>query len=159
MRRQDREIKDPAVIEDILKRAKIVHLGLCDDGAPYVVPMHYGYLLEAGKLTLYVHGANEGRKYDVLAKNNRVCAEIDTDAVTLGEGDVACVYGSTFSSVIAFGTAKVLTDIEEKRTGLKVFMKTQTGRDFEMPDAAVSRVNVIRIDVDEFTCKAKYDAK
>lgn len=30
--------------------------------------MNYGYTLEDGKLTFYLHGANEGYKYEVTAK-------------------------------------------------------------------------------------------
>ena len=160
MRRKDREITDPAVIREILAKARVMHLGMSDGGVPYVVPMHYGFTLEDGRLTLYAHGAREGRKYDVLAKNNRVCVEIDTDEELVpGTDGTACAWGAKFASVIAFGTARVLEDIEEKRTGLKVLMKTQTGRDYEMPDASVARVNVLRVDIDEYSCKAKYDGR
>ena len=68
MRRREREITDEAAIRDILDKAGVLHLGLSDDGQPYVVPMNYGYRLEKGKLTLYLHGAREGYKYEVLAK-------------------------------------------------------------------------------------------
>ncbi len=75
-----------------------------------------------------------------------------------GSDGTACSWGAAYASVIAFGAAKVLEDVDEKSIGLNVLMKTQTGREYELPDAAVARINVIRIDVDEFTCKAKYDA-
>jgi nitroimidazol reductase NimA-like FMN-containing flavoprotein (pyridoxamine 5'-phosphate oxidase superfamily) len=43
MRRKEREIKDVAAIEDILKRAFVCRLGLCEDNQPYVVPLCHGY--------------------------------------------------------------------------------------------------------------------
>ena len=55
MRRADRELRDPGQIRALLERAGIVHLGLTDGTQPYVVPMHYGYRLEDGRLTLYLH--------------------------------------------------------------------------------------------------------
>ncbi len=160
MRRKDREITDPIVIEAVLRKARVMHLGLSDEGAPYVVPMHYGYTFEDGKLKIFAHGAKEGRKYDILAKNNRVCVEIDTDEELVPSTDgTACAWGAKFASIIAFGTARVLEDIDEKREGLLTLMKTQTGQDYEMPDASVARVNVLRIDVETYSCKAKYDGR
>ena len=41
-----------------------MHLGLFDEGYPYVVPLHYGYIFDGGKLVFYVHCANEGHKLE-----------------------------------------------------------------------------------------------
>ena len=62
MTRRERQITDLQEIRGILDRAKIVHIGMVDGGRPYVVPMNYGYTMEDGQLTLYLHGANRGRK-------------------------------------------------------------------------------------------------
>jgi len=35
MRRKDKQINDIAAIEDILSRATVCRLGLCDGGRPY----------------------------------------------------------------------------------------------------------------------------
>ena len=64
MRRKDREITDIHKIEKILSSAKYLHLGVLDDEYPYVVPLHYGYQINGGKLTFYVHSAKEGHKLD-----------------------------------------------------------------------------------------------
>lgn len=47
MRRKDREITDFGKIEKIISLAGYMHLGLFDEGYPYVVPLHYGYIFEA----------------------------------------------------------------------------------------------------------------
>ena len=44
MRRKDREVTDIGEIENIIEKAKIVHVGMVDGNAPYVVPMQYGYV-------------------------------------------------------------------------------------------------------------------
>lgn len=44
MRRKDREITDFGKIEKIISLAGYMHLGLFDEGYPYVVPLHYGYI-------------------------------------------------------------------------------------------------------------------
>ncbi len=152
MTRREREVTDINEIVKILDKAKIAHIGLVDDGMPYVVPMNYGYTLIDGKLTLYLHGATEGRKIDIIRKKPDVFAEIDCD-IEAFEGDIACRYGITYSSIMAEGTAHILDDIDEKREGLKALMKTQTGKDFEFTDKMVNVVSVIRIDVKEFTAK------
>ena len=45
MTRREFEVTDPEVIRDILDSSSYLHLGLVDEGMPYVVPMNYGYTL------------------------------------------------------------------------------------------------------------------
>ena len=59
--RREREVTDINEILSILDKAKVLHLGLVDGDEPYVVPMNYGYVMEDGKLTVYLHGAKVGR--------------------------------------------------------------------------------------------------
>ena len=59
MRKREREITDLSEIRSILEQCKILHLGLSDEGQPYVVPLNYGCLMEGEKLTFYLHGATE----------------------------------------------------------------------------------------------------
>ena len=58
-----------------------------------------------------------------------------------------------YSSVMGQGKAVILEDEEEKKHGMSVLMKTQTGKDFSFTDKLVSIVSVIRIDVSEYTAK------
>ena len=155
MRRTDREITDPDEIGGILERAQVVHLGMVDDGRPYVVPLHYGCEWEDGHLTLWCHGAREGRKLDVIRANPAVFVEIDCDAELVGGGDVACRYGSYYASVMGDGTARVVEDVEEKVHGLQCLMQTQTGRVFEISQQMAAAVAVLRIDVAHVTAKAR----
>ena len=55
MTRRELEITDIEEIRGILDRAQVLHLGLVDDGFPYIVPMNYGYEMEDGKLTVLAH--------------------------------------------------------------------------------------------------------
>ena len=61
MRRREQEVTEQKEIIHILDTAKVLHLGLVDQGKPYIVPMNYGYAFEEDKLVFYVHGALEGR--------------------------------------------------------------------------------------------------
>lgn len=152
--RREREVTDPAEILGILNRGKIVHVGMVDKGAPYVVPMNYGYTMEEGKLTLYLHGATSGRKLDIIREDPRVFVEIDTDIVPF-EGPAACQHGTCYSSIMGNGTAELVEDIEGKKAGLTIFMKSQTGKDFEFTDKMVLGVTVIKIHVSDYTAKRR----
>lgn len=152
MTRREREITDINEIIKILDKAKVLHLGLVDGDEPYVVPMNYGYKMENGKLTIYLHGAPRGRKIDLMRKNPKVFFEMECD-ITPFEGDIACRYGITYSSVMGRGKAELIEDIEEKKEGLSTLMKTQTGKDFEFEEKMTKIVSVIKIDVSEYTAK------
>lgn len=155
MRRKDREITDLAEIDAILKRARVLHLGLADGNVPYVVPMHYGYTLRDGVLTFYLHSAKEGRKLDVIRANPNAFVEIDADEALISGGETACRYGASFSSVMASGRAVIVEDAAEKVRALDVLMRTQTGRAFPITEEMASAVAVIRVDVDTFTAKQR----
>ena len=154
MRNKKREITDMKVIEELLKNARILRLGMVDGNKPYVVPLHYGYTLEDGKLTFFMHGATEGRKIDVLKANDNVFVEIDMDEELI-PSDVACDYAAYFLSLMAEGKATLVEDLDEKIRGLKVLMKTQTGRDFDIPEPMAKGTAVIKVDVAEFSAKGR----
>lgn len=155
MRRKDRELIDPAAIEDILKRALVLRLGLVDGGLPYVVPMHYGYTLDDGRLTFFLHSAKEGRKLDVIRANPNVFVELDTDVIPISGGETACRYGSAFSSVMGAGRAVIVEDAAEKARALEILMRTQTGRFFPITEQMAEGVAVIRVDIGEYSAKQR----
>ena len=152
MTKRELQVTDPQQIQAILDTAKVLHLGLCVDNEPYVVPMNYGYIMEGGKLVLYLHCATQGKKLDMIRANPRVFFELDCDRMPF-EGDKPCQYGLVYSSVMGRGTARILEDTEEKIQAMTLLMKTQTGKDFDFTDRLVSIVSVIRIDVAEYTAK------
>ena len=150
--KREREVTDRSEIMDILDRSKVVHLAMVDGDEPYVVPMNYGYEMNGDKLTIWLHGAPQGRKIDLMKQNPKVFFEMDCD-ITPFEGDVACRYGITYSSIMGRGTATIVEDPEERKHGLVVLMQTQTDKDFTFDDKIIKVVSVIRIDVAEYTAK------
>lgn len=77
MRRKDREIKEFDGIIDVLSRCEVLHLALISDGKPYAVPVNYGFVVRESdgqkKLSIYIHGAGEGKKLDAIKANPRLC--------------------------------------------------------------------------------------
>ena len=157
MRRRDREITDISHIESILNEGQYLHLGLSDGDMPYVIPMNYGVTKneENGRYTIYLHGAHEGKKLDIIRKNPNCCFTIERNVVPF-EGRLACQYGTTYESVIGFGKVSIVDNPSEKAEALLALMKTQTGRtDFQFDERMVSIVTVMKINVEELTAKER----
>ena len=150
--KRERQVTDPEQILHILDTAKVLNLGLCQNDEPYVVPMNYGYTMEEGKLTLYLHSAVKGKKLDMVQANPKVFFSMDCDRMPF-EGRVPCQYGLVYSSIMGRGRATLVEDVEEKKRAMSLLMKTQTGKDFTFEDRLVTIVTVIRIDVAEYTAK------
>lgn len=62
MRRTDREVRDINGVFDIVDRCSVVHLGMVDNGKPYVVALNFGYDREGDTLIMYLHCAMVGKK-------------------------------------------------------------------------------------------------
>lgn len=155
MRRDDREVRNIEEIQEILDVCKVCRLGMADGDRIYIVPMNFGYEFEKDGLTLYFHGAREGRKLELIRKNSMVGIEMDCGHELI-EGNVPCQYSYYYGSVIGDGKAEIVEDPQEKLKALAVIMKHQTGKDF--PDFAANpklekTVAVIRVRVGSYTCK------
>ena len=155
MRRKDREVTDIQEILHIVDEAKILHLGLMDEGYPYIVPMHYGYEFADETFVFYLHSAKEGHKLNLIRKDAHVCLELETNVELVSGGKVPCMYGAAFASVIGKGTAEVVEEEPEKIKALELLMKNQTGRAFEITGKMAESVEVIRVTVKEFTAKRR----
>lgn len=155
MRRSDREVTDINSILEIVGRAKILHLGLFDKGFPYIVPMHFGYEFSEGRFGFFLHSAKEGHKLDLIKDNPNVCIELECDVNLISGGEVPCKYGSEYASVIGRGYATLVEDEEEKTKGLKLLMKNQTGRCFEIDSKMAESVEVIKVVISDLSAKAR----
>lgn len=148
MRRQDKEITDRAAIDEIIRRAPVCRLALSDDGQPYVVPLCFGYKDN----TLYFHSAGEGRKLDVLAKNSNVCFEMDIDHEVV-KGDLACTCGMNYRSVIGFGKAVLVGDLDSKREAFGIIMGHYVDGSFEFPADVLENTAIIKVEIESMTGK------
>ena len=155
MRRKDREVTDIIRIEGILLQCKTCHVAMIDDGAPYVVPLSYGYsFLEGNVLELYFHSAFEGRKLNVLRRNGKVCFDIAYEGEPI-HSESPCNSGYTYSSVIGFGDVLFIEDSDEKCRALSIMFKHQTGRDITFNTEQTESVCVFKIISADFVGKIK----
>ena len=77
MRRSDREIKDIEGIIQVMEKCDVCRLAFYDGGYPYILPLNFGMQVHEDQITLYFHGADEGKKYELMEKDNRVGFEMD----------------------------------------------------------------------------------
>ena len=148
MRKHEKEIRDEKEILEILEKGLVCHLGLCDEGQPYVVPMNYGYR----DRRMYFHCAREGRKIDILRNNNRVCIEVESEA-RIVKGETPCRWTAKYRSVIGFGRARIIEVEKEKKSGLDVIMKHYGGSGNGYDETSLQRTLVIEVILESLTGK------
>ncbi|MDO4582870.1 MAG: pyridoxamine 5'-phosphate oxidase family protein [Planctomycetia bacterium] len=156
MRRHEREITDPKKIQAILEKCDVCRIGLTDETAPYIVPMNFGFSLENGLLTLYFHGASEGRKLDLIRKNPHVGWEMDTNHQLLEGGNLPCRYGMAYQSLIGTGTITILETTEEKQFGLQKIMEHYAPpRRWHFPPESLKHVTVLALHITSISGKER----
>jgi nitroimidazol reductase NimA-like FMN-containing flavoprotein (pyridoxamine 5'-phosphate oxidase superfamily) len=145
---KEKEINDIAFIEDIIMKARVCRLALYENAQPYIVPLCFGYKDN----TLYFHSAHEGKKLDMLRNNNKVCFEIDTDHELIMDKE-ACDCPMKYRSVIGFGKAVFVEDIDSKRRALDIIMQNYSDASFEFPRESIQNTVIITVEVESMTGK------
>jgi uncharacterized protein len=150
MRRAERQITDPALVDEVLEKAATLFLAFHDEPAPYVVPVSFG---RAGD-TLYVHGAQAGTKMTLLGRNPRVgfSAGTEPEVVT---APTPCAFSIRGSSVVGTGTARLVEDPAERTRGLDAIMRHYApgAAAGDYAPGALSRTAVIAIAIETLSGK------
>lgn len=153
MRRKEKEIVSHEEILALLDKCKVCRLGMSENNMPYIVPLNFGYEFSGDSLVLYFHCAHEGKKIDILKRNNKACFEVDCGHELL-MSNVPCRTGFAYQSIIGQGGVAFLTDSQAKSHGLNVIFRHQTGRDdvcFE--EKQLNAVTVLKLSVISYTGK------
>jgi len=139
---------------EILDAGKICHVGFMLDDQPYVVPMAYARLDDQ----LLIHGSVASRLMENLASGVRCC-------VTVMHFDGLVYARSTFSSsmnyrsVMVFGTARLITEIDEKRQGIHAMEDhLMPGRRAELRDSTTKELNatsLLALPIETFSTKCR----
>lgn len=156
MRRADREVKDRSEILRIMKDCDDVILAFNDDVAPYILAVNFGVCEEDGVITLYFHGAMEGRKYDYLHDGAVSSFQMSTNHKLIM--DKECGYCTmNYESIIGHGEIIEVTEYSEKEDALEVLVQKYhlPSEKFVYARAAIPRTRVFKLCVKELTCKAK----
>jgi len=124
VRRQEKELKDPAAAAQVLDAAEWGVLGLAPEaGAPVLVPLNFVHL--DGRV--YFHGAQGGTKMDALRRCGAATflvvdayAQIPSYAF---DPERACPATQYFTSVLLEGAVGEVTDLDRKAEVLDALMR------------------------------------
>jgi len=107
---------DRCEMERILQEESIGHLAMAADDDLYVIPLNYTYV--GGRILF--HCALEGKKLDSIRRNPGVCFEVSRqNGPPVPHAGDAC--DAPFESVICWGQARAIDDLEERQAMLNVF--------------------------------------
>ncbi|MDF1575128.1 MAG: pyridoxamine 5'-phosphate oxidase family protein [Bacteroidales bacterium] len=143
MRRAQQEITDKSVLEEILGKAMICRLAMIDGDRPYILPFNYGYRDGC----IFIHSAPGGKKIDLLARDNRVCFEVE-DAVEISKGERACDWSTRYRSIVGYGTVEILSDQQGKQEGLEAIMAQHGAPDLiEFKQKNLDRMVILKVTI------------
>lgn len=153
MRRSDREITDYNEMLEVIRKCDVCRLVLNDEEYPYIVPLNFGMEIEDNKPVFYFHGALDGKKYELMRRNNKAAFEMDCGHTLFTEeekGNCSMAY----ESVMGRGTVEILGD-NEKEQGLLSIMRHYHKEDFTFNRAVIPRTNVFKLTVETMTGKRR----
>jgi nitroimidazol reductase NimA-like FMN-containing flavoprotein (pyridoxamine 5'-phosphate oxidase superfamily) len=149
MRKSNQEIKDPAILDQILSKAVICRIAMMDGDLPYIVPFNFGYRDGC----IYIHSAPEGKKIELIRKNSQVCFEVE-DRVEILKGEKACDWSTRYRSVVGYGTMEILSDAGSKQEGLEIIMAQHGAPELiEFDPGNLKRMVILKLIIGSITGK------
>ena len=111
---------DSKTIHAILDAGFLAHVGFCIDGQPFVIPTLYGRAKDTeGPDKLYLHGSAASRMLRELSAGVPACVTVThVDGIVLARS--AFHHSMNYRSVVAFGTARKIDDVQGKAEALRV---------------------------------------
>ncbi len=151
MRRHIQKIEEQKTYEYLLE-GKTGILSLCDDNQPYGLPINYAVKDDE----IIIHIAKEGKKIDILKKNNKVSFCVVNKDEILPE-----VFSTSYISVIVSGEATIVEDEKIKHECLiKLCEKYSPNHQHLVEKEIKSAINyceIVTIKIKEITGKQSKD--
>lgn len=140
-----------AACEQVIRDTTHGTLAMCHESMPYAVPMNHAFV--DGRF--YFHCGIRGHKLDLIAQNPNVVYVINKShaAPDATEASVRC--HGPWESLIAYGTARVVEDLDEKAVAFGKFMGYYGKPDYKMDELARTSTSGIVMDVTSMTVRAE----
>lgn len=153
MRRSDREITDRNEMLEVIRRCDVCRLALNDEGYPYILPLNFGMEEDGETIVFYFHGAAEGKKYELIEKDNRASFEMDcAHRLVMDEEHGNCTM--EYESIIGRGRVEIVPE-DEKYEALCVLMRQYYPEGADFNKAAIPRTTVLKLTVETMTGKKR----
>lgn len=146
-------------IQELLRRGQIAHIASLWDDQPFVMPSTFFYDEARGRLIF--HSNITGRVRANIEQHPRVCVEVSEMGKVL-PSNVALEFSIQYRSVIVFGTASLIEDVEEKRAVLhqliaKYFDEMELGKDYRpATDKELKRTSVYQVKIESWSGKENW---
>lgn len=152
----ERGSQDLQLACDIIDEARICHVGFTLDEQPYVVPMSLGRDGEQ----LLLHGSVVSRLMKNLADGLPCCVTIThLDGLVLARS--AFNSSMNYRSLMVFGTARLISDEEEKKRGFDTLVEhLLPGRLADLRESTRKELNattLLALPLDTFSIKSSND--
>ena len=154
--------KDDAWIRKVINTFKVGHVATSVDGQPFINTSTFWY--DEAEHQIVFHSNLAGRIRSNIEHNPKVSFE----ASVLGQllpSNVALEFSLQFRSIVAFGTARVVTDPEEARRLLyglinKYFSEMKVGQEYrEISEKELRATSVYAIKIEEWSGKENWEDK
>ena len=90
---------------------------------------------------------------DLIPRQNLVSFEMDTKH-SLIEGETGCDFSYRYQCIMGKGRMEILEKPEEKLHGLRQIMRHYSGKeDWKFRSETAARVQVLKLSVEELSCK------
>lgn len=153
MRRHDREIQNINDIIQVMEKCEVCRLALNDNDYPYILPLNFGMQTKNGKIILYFHGANEGKKYELIKKDNHASFEMDcSHNLVTNISNEGCSCTMAYESVIGYGRIEIVSE-DEKYHALCLLMKHYHKEDCSFNPSVMLRTTVLKLTVEQISGK------
>ncbi len=142
-------------MEAVMCEQRFGFLGLAAGSEAYVVPLNYGYI--AGRVLF--HCALEGRKLDMLRENPQVCFTVASQVGPVERHPTNDPCHGNFDSIICFGEARIVDELEERRQLLDGFNRClqPEAEGISIEDAA--KCYAVEILINRMTCRREQEGK
>lgn len=102
---------------------------------------------------LFFHCSKEGKKIDIIKKNNNVCFEVDINHRVINTG-APCEWSTSYASVIGYGKVSVVKNTQRKKEALNCIVDHYSpGTHYDYKEDMVKKVHIMKIKIDHMTGK------
>lgn len=152
MRRPEKELIDPEVVESLLAKEMVGRIGTCGPDGPMIKPVNFLYL----NGDIYFHSSYQGEKMEHIKADPRVVFEVEHDARYLPAKSDPCGASFAYSSVIIRGKVELIEKSSEKIEILGGLMKKYQpdGGYDPFNEKMVEKTAVLRIVVESISAKS-----
>lgn len=149
-------------IRSFLHQAKVGHIATVWDDQPFLTPSNFWFDEENHRII--IHSNIAGRIRANIERNPKVCLEA-SEMGKLLPSNIALEFSLQYRSVIVFGSAHIIENVDEKRVALyglikKYFPTMIAGREYRpITDKELDRTTVYAIHIDSWSGKENWKDK